>query len=58
MERVKKNNLRWFFHTEKNNEEFVKKEYMIGIKGSRRGRPVIRWEDMVKEYMHEREKLF
>ena len=36
-------------------EEFVKKVYMSEIEGSRRrGRPVIRWKDRIKEYMDER----
>ena len=53
---VKRNTLRWFGHIErKNSEEFVKKVYVSEIIGSwRRGRPVVRWKDRVKEYMHER----
>ena len=35
--------------------KFVKKVYVSKIVGSRRrGRPVVRWEDRVKENMHER----
>ncbi len=38
-----------------NSEEFVKKVYMGEMKGpSRRGRPLGRWKDRVKEYMSER----
>ncbi len=36
-------------------EEFVKKEYVSSVEGpSRRGRPLGRWEDRVKEYVSER----
>ena len=48
--------MRWFGHIERKNcEEFVKKVYVIcsEIVGHRR-RPVIRWKDRGKEYMHER----
>ena len=45
----------WFGHLErKNSEEFVKKVYVNEIEGPRRDRPVVRWKDRVKEYMHER----
>ncbi len=38
-----------------NSEEFVKKVYVSEIEGpSRRGRPLGRWKDRVKEYMCER----
>ncbi len=38
-----------------NSEEFVKKVHVSEIVGSgRRGRPLERWKDMVKEYMSER----
>ncbi len=37
------------------NEEFVK-VYLSGVEGpNRRGRPLERWEDRVKEYVGERE---
>ncbi len=37
------------------NEEFVKKVYLSGVGGSyRKGRPLGKWEDKVKEYMSER----
>ena len=39
---------------ERKNIEFVKKVYVSVIVGPRRGRPVVRWKDRVKEYMHER----
>ena len=47
---------RWFVHLERKKcEEFVKKLNVSEINGSwRRGRPVVRWKDTVKEYMHER----
>ena len=32
----------------------MKKVYVSEIEGSRRGRPVVRWKDRVKEYMHEK----
>ncbi len=38
------------------NEEFDKKMYQSSVEGpNRRGRPLGRWEDKVKEYMSERE---
>ncbi len=37
------------------NEEFVKKVYLSSVEGpNRRGRPLQRWEDRVKEYVSER----
>ncbi len=54
---MKRNTLRWFDHIERmGNEEFVKKVYYLGsVEGmSRRGRPLGRWEDRVKEYVSER----
>ncbi len=37
------------------NEEFVKKVYMSSVEGPNgRGRPLVRWEDRVKEYVRER----
>ncbi len=39
-----------------NKKEFVKKVYLSSVEGSsRRGRPLGRWEDRVKEYMSKRE---
>ncbi len=51
-----KEHLRWFGHIERmENEEFVKKVYGNSVEGSsRRGRPLSRWEDRVKEYVSER----
>ncbi len=48
--------LRWFGHIERmENEEFVKKVYWSSVEGpNRRGRPLERWEDRVKEYVSER----
>ncbi len=53
---MKKSALRWFGHIERmENEEFVKKVYLSSVEGpKRRGRPVGRWEDRVKEYVSER----
>ncbi len=55
VEWVKRNTLRWFGHIERmENEEFVK-VYLSSVEGmSRRGRPLGRWEDKVKEYVSER----
>ncbi len=37
------------------NEEFVKKMYLCSAEGTnRRGRPLGRWEDRVKEYVSEK----
>ena len=48
VEWVKRNMLRWFGHMErKKSEEFVKM-YVSETEGSRRrGKPVVRWKDMV-----------
>ena len=57
VEVVKRKSLRWFGHLEKKkSEEFVKKVYVTEIDDPRRRkrRPVVRWIDRVKEYMHER----
>ncbi len=50
-----KNTLRWFGHIERmENEEFVK-VYLKSDEGpGRRGRPLGRWEDRVRESMSER----
>ncbi len=55
VEWVKRSTLRWFGHTESmGNEEFVKKVYSSSAEGTnRRGRPLRRWEDRVKEYVNE-----
>ncbi len=56
VECLKRSILRWFGHIERiENEEFVK-VYLSNVEGSsRRGRPRGRCEDMVKEYLNERE---
>ncbi len=56
VEWVKRSTLRWFGHTERmGNEEFVKKVYLSSIEGTnRRGRPLGRWKDRVKECVSER----
>ena len=42
----------WFSERLKS-EEFVKKMYVSGTEGNRRRKPVVRWKNRVKEYMHE-----
>ncbi len=56
VEWVKRSTLRWFGHIERmETEEFVKKVYHSSIEGpNRRGRPLGRWKDKVKQYMSER----
>ena len=46
----KKKSLRWFGYLRRNkSEEFVNKVYVSEIAGPRRrGRPAVRWKDMVK----------
>ncbi len=55
VEWVKRSTLRWFSHIERmGNEEFVK-VYLGSVEGTnRRGRPLGRWEDRIKEYVSER----
>ncbi len=56
VEWVKRSTLRWFGHIERmENEEFVKNVYGSSVEGpNRRGRPLGKWEDKVKEYVSER----
>ncbi len=56
VEWVKRSTLRWFGHVEKmKNKEFVNKVYLSSVEvPNRRGRPLGRWEDRVKEYVGER----
>ncbi len=56
VEWVKRSTLRWFGHIERmGNEELVKKVCLGSVEGTtRRGRPLGRWEDRVKEYVSER----
>ncbi len=56
VEWVKRSTLIWFGHTEgMENEKFVKKVYLGSVEGpNRRGRPLGRWEDRVKEDVSER----
>ncbi len=53
---MKRSTLGWFDHIERmGNEEFVKKVYRSSVEGpNRRGRPLGRWEDKVREYVSER----
>ncbi len=55
VEWVTRSTQRWFGHIEKMEyEEFVAKVYLSSAEGmTRRGRPLGRWEDRVKEYMSE-----
>ncbi len=55
LEWVKRSTLRWFGHIERmETEEFVK-VYLSSVEGpNRRGRPLGRWGDRVKEYVSER----
>ena len=52
---MKRNTLKWFGHIErKKSDEFVKNVYVSETRGRRRrGRPVVRQKNKVKEYMHE-----
>ncbi len=52
VEWVKRSTRRWFGHIERmGNEEFVKKVYLSSAEGmNRRGRPLGRWKNRVKEY--------
>ncbi len=56
VEWVKRSILRWFGHTERmGNDEFVKRVYLSSVEGTtRRGRPLGKWEDRVKEYVSEK----
>ncbi len=56
VEWVKRSTLRWFGHIKRmENEEFVKKVYRSSVEDpNRRGRPLGRWENKVKEYVSER----
>ncbi len=53
---VNRSTLRWFGYIERmENEDFVKKVYWCSVEGpNRRGKPLGRWEDRVKEYVSER----
>ncbi len=57
VECIKRNRMRWFGHIERiKSEEFLENVYVSEIEGpSRRGRPLGRWKDRVKEYMSERD---
>ncbi len=58
VEMVNRNTLRWFGHLERRYErELSKKIYKSKIDGGNvRGRPPIKWEDRVMEYVRERER--
>ncbi len=49
---MKRSTLRWFGHIERMGREEVVKVYLCSVEGTnRRGRPLGRWEDRVKEYV-------
>ncbi len=56
VEWVKRSTLRWFGHIGRmENEEFVKEVYQNSIEGAnRRGRPLAKWKDRVREYVSQR----
>ncbi len=56
VEWMKRSTMRWFGHIQRmENEDFVKKVYWSSVEGpNRRGRPLGRWEDKVKEYVSEK----
>ncbi len=56
VESVKRSTLRWSGRIERmGNEKFVKKVHLSSVEGmNRRGRPLGRWEDRMKEYVSER----
>ncbi len=53
VEWVEKSTLRWFGHIERTgHDEFVKMLYQSSVEGTnRKGRPLGRWEDRVREYV-------
>ncbi len=53
---VRRSTLGWFNHIERiENEEFFKKVYLSSVEGpNKRGRPLGKWKDKVKEYVSER----
>ncbi len=57
VEWVRRNTLRWLGHIERmKSEEYVKKVYISeseNVDPSRRGMPLGRWKDRVKEYLSE-----
>ncbi len=56
VEWVKRSTLRWFGHIERmGTEGFVKNVHLSGVEGTnRRGRPLGRWEDRMREHVSER----
>ncbi len=55
VEWVKRKTLRWFGHIEGMGKEESVKVYLSSVEGTnRRGRPLGRWEDRVKEYVSEK----
>ena len=56
VELVKRNTLRWFGHIERMDESVMTKRlYKSSIEGvGVRGRPPVKWQDRVQEYVRER----
>ncbi len=55
VEWVKRGTLRWCDHVERMDDEDIGKVYLSSVEAPRRrGRPLERWEDWVKEYTSER----
>ncbi len=55
VEWVKRSTLRWFGHIERMGNDDLLRVYLSNVEGTnRRGRPLGRWEDKVKEYVSER----
>ncbi len=58
VEWVKRSTLRWFGHIERMENKEFKKVYLSSVGSvegpNRRGRPLGRWEDKMKEYVSER----
>ncbi len=51
VERMKRSTLRWFVHIEGMEKLEIVKVYLSSVQGpNRRGRPLGRWEESVKEY--------
>ncbi len=52
---MKRSSLRWFGHIERMENEELVKVYRSNTDGpNKRGRPLTRWQDRVKEYVSER----
>ncbi len=55
VEWIKWSTLRWFGHIERMGNDDLLRVYLSNVEGTnRRGRPLGRWKDRVKEYVSER----